>query len=108
MTTNPQDHRDPMPAVQAHYRSNGYGRWAVILPELCPSGEHLLAHGYNAEESDGLLRVTCTQHLPTDKQVATWLLVTGGRQADHAEFDSRPYTAAMPSTPPPTPTRSVP
>lgn len=105
MTTNAQDHRDPMSAVQAQYRSNGYGRWAVVLPERCPSDEHLLAHGYSAEESDGLLRVTCTQHLPTaNKHATTWLLVTGDRQADHAEFDSRPYTAAMNSTPPPAPT----
>lgn len=96
MTTNARDHRDPTLPVQAQYRSNGYGRWAVVLPERCPSGEHLLAHGYTAEESDGLLRVTCTQCSPSaDQQPASWLLVTGGRRADHAEFDSRAYPTAM-------------
>jgi hypothetical protein len=44
--------------VEARYRNDGYGQWVVLLPQRCPSGEHVLACGYTAEESDSVLRVT--------------------------------------------------
>ncbi|RSM80873.1 hypothetical protein DMH04_28550 [Kibdelosporangium aridum] len=79
--------------AQARYRVDELGTHVVIVPASCPSGRHLLATcGYRIIETGDVLNVICQQCTNTSQPADRWILATGGRQAQSAEFDDGPYT----------------
>lgn len=91
------------PHGHAVFRANGHGGRVVVIPTRCPSGLHALAKsGYRASEVDyptgrfgRILRVSCAACRTIPRPDHAWTLMTGGQQADSAEFDDGPYATLL-------------
>jgi hypothetical protein len=84
---------------RARYRVNEHGTHVVIVPTRCPSGRHQLAvSGYRIIEASDTLTVSCHRCTEMSHPDHSWILATGGRQAQSAEFDDAQYTDLLRAT----------
>ena len=80
----------------ARYRVDGHGTHVVIVPTHCPSRRHSLATtGCRIIETSDTLTVTCHQCTDAAHPEHSWILATGGRQAQSAEFGDAPYAGLL-------------
>lgn len=78
--------------AEAHYRTDGTGRRAVVVPATCRSGRHALRlRGCRLTEGGGVLQVRCDACAAEGEPKHSWFLRSSGPVANIAEMDDTPY-----------------